>query len=352
MAKSVRDIAEELAVRYVGIFVDRFREIEACGWKKPWVTASHPAQNIRGTTYTRSNQLLLSLLTELRGWKHPLFMTSGQAHLLGIRIVKGEKSFPVTIFRNWYRDISGRGRPDIAPNVYEGLDKSEKEGYGYRQLLTYKGVFNIDQTDIAVSRPELSAMIDERYAAHSATYEKGVSVECIDGMLEAQGWVCPIRMNQSEGAYYSPSKDYISIPARERFSDIGEFYGTLFHEMSHSTGAEGRLDRDIRNAFGDSGYAREELVAELSAAVLNGIAGIDSTIRESNLQYLKGWQEQISDEPMTIMSVLSDASKSAAMICEHTGLAQERAIAFDGIQTELDRKHVERKEDVKMVHRV
>lgn len=111
--------------------------------------------------------------------------------------------------------------------------------------------------------------------------------------------------------------------------------------MSHSTGAEGRIGRDIRNAFGSDGYAREELVAELSSAVLNGMAGIDSTIREDNLRYLKHWQEKIAEEPMAIMSVLSDASKAAAMVSVHIGLIQERIVKLDGIRSELDGKRLD-----------
>ncbi len=261
--------------------------------------------------------------------------------MLGVRVSRGERSFPVTIFRNWYRDVSGRGRPDIAPAVYDALEKADKNGYEYRQLLTYRGVFNMEQTDLAHSRPDLCEIIEERYASPATDLERDVSVPCVDRMLETQCWLCPIRQSQSEGAFYSPSGDYICVPSRERFADRGEFYGTLFHEMSHSTGAEGRIGRDIRNAFGSDGYAREELVAELSSAVLYGMVGIDSTIREDNLRYLKHWQEKIAEEPMAIMSVLSDASKAAAMVSGHIDLIQERIVKLDGIRSELDGKRLD-----------
>lgn len=253
-------------------------------------------------------------------------MTSVQAHVLGVRIRSGERPFPVTIFRNWYMD------------VYDSLEKAEKKGYAYRQLLTYRGVFNMEQTDLAHRRPDLGEMIEERYASPAAEPGREVSVPCVDRMLDTQGWLCPIRQSRSEDAFYSPSGDYICVPSRERFADRGEFYGTLFHEMSHSTGAEGRIGRDIRNPFGSDGYARDELVAELSSAVLNGMAGIDSTIREDNLRYLKHWQERFAGEPMAIMSVLSDASKAAAMISGQIGLVQERIVELDAIRSELDGK--------------
>lgn len=89
----------------------------------------------------------------------------------------------MTIFRNWYRDVSGRGRPDIAPAVYDALEKADKNGYEYRQLLTYRGVFNMEQTDLAHSRPDLCEIIEERYASPATDPERDVSVPCVDRML-------------------------------------------------------------------------------------------------------------------------------------------------------------------------
>ena len=127
-------------------------------------------------------------------------------------------------------------------------------------------------------------------------------------------------------AYYSISKDFIEVPLKTRFPDQRYFYGTLYHEMAHSTGAPGRLDRDLVGGFGSKLYAGEELVAELSSAIMSCITGLDSTIKEENLQYLKNWSEVITDDPKIIFSAVAKASAAANMICRELKIEQTQGI--------------------------
>ena len=122
-------------------------------------------------------------------------------------------------------------------------------------------------------------------------------------MLATQSWVCPISLLSGDAAFYVPSKDCIVLPRKEQFSDLEAFYSTLLHEMSHSTGAASRLNRHLEDR---TLYGREELVAEFSAALAGYGLGVSSCLQEENAAYLKGWLEQIREEPKFLFSVLTD----------------------------------------------
>ena len=69
-------------------------------------------------------------------------------------------------------------------------------------------------------------------------------------MIKDNLWICPIKPTHQNEAYYSITKNEIVVPEKEQFRDGESFYGTLFHEMVHSTGAEGVLDRLQPTSFG------------------------------------------------------------------------------------------------------
>jgi antirestriction protein ArdC len=93
-----------------------------------------------------------------------------------------------------------------------------------------------------------------------------------------------------------------------------EFYSTMLHEMAHSTGSKNRLNRLGGSAFGSEDYAKEELVAELTAALIGHSLGFNTRVRENNAAYLSSWLKSLKEEPKFLVSVLSDVSKAAQMI--------------------------------------
>ena len=105
--------------------------------------------------------------------------------------------------------------------------------------------------------------------------------------------------------------------------------------MTHSTGSADRLNRLKASTFGDKDYAREELVAELSSAILCTKSGLDASISEHNLQYLKSWMEVLSEDPKAITQVVADASKAADFISEKAKLDQRPTIDLSDIGKEL-----------------
>jgi antirestriction protein ArdC len=110
-------------------------------------------------------------------------------------------------------------------------------------------------------------------------------------------------------AFYVPSQDYIQLPAVDDFSDYAAYAGTSIHEHAHWTGAEKRLDRDIKNGFGSKDYAREELVAECSAALICGHLGLEVEPREDHASYLASWLEVLKEDKTAIRKAFSQAQK-------------------------------------------
>lgn len=120
----------------------------------------------------------------------------------------------------------------------------------------------------------------------------------------------------SNGASYSPTLDAVNMPDLTAFEGVDRYYSTMFHELGHSTGHASRLNRDgVANfdAFGSHQYAREELVAEMSAAMLSALVGIDSTV-ETSAAYLTGWRDRIAADSGLIVKAAGEAQKAADLI--------------------------------------
>jgi antirestriction protein ArdC len=118
-------------------------------------------------------------------------------------------------------------------------------------------------------------------------------------------------------ACYRPPLDEVNMPAPERFSSAEEHYGTLFHELVHSTGHEKRLARrgshEVRH-FGDEAYSKEELVAEMGAAFLNSEAGIEAPTLENSAAYIQSWLKALKNDSKILIQAASLAQKAADYI--------------------------------------
>ena len=146
-------------------------------------------------------------------------------------------------------------------------------------------------------------------------------------MIDKQAWVCKINTVEGAGAFYSQSKDEITVPMKAQFKihdapeevykDGMEYYSSIVHEMAHSTGVEKRLGRDMEGHFGNPKYAKEELVAELTAAMVGNTMGFDKRILDNNAKYVDGWMDTLKKEPRFILSVMADVNKASKMILDH-----------------------------------
>jgi antirestriction protein ArdC len=116
-------------------------------------------------------------------------------------------------------------------------------------------------------------------------------------------------------AFYAPMLDTVNVPRIEQFKEQSEFYATVFHELGHSTGHVNRLNRNIMNGFGSEPYAKEELVAEFTSAILCNYTEVGNKVSERNsVAYIKNWSNAIKNDPKMFTVACYAADKAARMI--------------------------------------
>ena len=124
-------------------------------------------------------------------------------------------------------------------------------------------------------------------------------------------------IEQEDRAWYRPCTDTVGIPARGAFDSAEEYYSTLFHELTHSTGHPKRLGRagiEKLNTFGSESYSKEELIAEMGAAMLCGVAEIERKTLSNSAAYLKSWTDVLKGDSRMVVSAASQAQKAADYI--------------------------------------
>ena len=304
-------------------------KIESIGkdWHKPWFTeGSLPwPRNLHGREYNGMNALMLLLHCEKQGYTIPRFCTfdcvqrlntpgkDGQ-ELPRVSILRGEKSFPVML--TTFTCIHKETKEKIKYDEYKKLSEQGQEQYNVFPRMQVFRVFNVAQTNLRETRPELWEKLEQEVARPKIEDGEHLSFAPVDTMIRDNLWICPIRPKHQDSAYYSISKNEIVVPEKEQFKSGEAFYGTLFHEMTHSTGAEGVLDRIKPTAFGSAEYAREELVAELGSALVAQRYGMAKHIKEDSCAYLKGWLNELKESPQFIKTTLLDVKRASSLITQ------------------------------------
>jgi antirestriction protein ArdC len=258
-------------------------------WNKPWHGTSSCISHTTGKPYSLVNQFVLGAPGE--------YITFNQCKAEGGSVKKGAKGKPVVFWK----------QTKITEKDPETGEEKEK----LIPLLKYYTVFHINDCenikakwDVADERPHANPI--EEAEAIVTTYENREQLR-ID------------RTDISDRAYYSPSRDYISVPSIEQYTETAEYYSTLFHEMTHSTGHTSRLNRFTGKAacaaFGSEEYSKEELIAEIGAASLVNYCGIEnkSSFRNS-AAYLQGWLRALKNDPSLIISAAGKAEKAFTYI--------------------------------------
>lgn len=138
----------------------------------------------------------------------------------------------------------------------------------------------------------------------------------VENYLKRNNIQC-IRNESYNKAFYNTLEDYIALPNRDSFQKTEEFYGTLFHEMTHSTGHHSRLNRKMYAAKGSQDYSYEELVAEIGAWLLCGYCNITTESSEKNsIAYVQSWLEVLKNNPEWLYNAAAQAEKAVAYILE------------------------------------
>ena len=131
-------------------------------------------------------------------------------------------------------------------------------------------------------------------------------------------------------AFYRQWADVVHVPRRNTFTSSEAFYGVLFHELCHATGHEDRLNRKTLTdgtPFGSPTYSREELVAEMGAAFLCAMAGIDDPTIQNSAAYIKGWLRFLKTDPKALIIAGAQAQKASDFIMGWAGVEQVEAPA-------------------------
>ena len=342
--------ADKALERFTELMIEKIQSFQG-NWKKPWFMpgVTRPPQNLSGRHYNVGNSLMLRLQAEKMGYEIPVWGTFDRITNLNyikdkngnvfqardkngnklpmVAVNKGEKSFPV--FLTTFTVVNPQTKERIPYDDYRNLSKEEQAKYKVYPKLQVFNVFNVaGQTNIAETRPELYEKLKQMAVAQIEHQGDLKSDPAIDKMIDDNLFFCPINQVKGDNAYYSPARDEIVIPTREQFVDGEAFATNTLHECAHATGAKSRLDRiQPGQTFGSPEYAKEELTAELSAALIASQHGLTKHVKNDSAAYLKSWLGSLQQGPDFLKTVLSEVKRC-------TGMINQR---LDAIKVELDK---------------
>jgi len=278
---------------------------QAGDWIMPWHKGKHtggagfPVSLSTGKPYRGINVIALWSRASRMGYQSNIWGTFKQWKAKGAMVKKGEKATKVVFWKQLEVEDSER------------VDENGQPVSKFIPLVKAYAVFNADQVDGYDGPDGLEPVVDD--------IPDGDAVELpeIDAIVKATG--ADIR-HGGDRACYVPMMDAVFMPPRDTFratehSTATEgYYSTLFHELAHWTGAEHRLDRIKAAKFGDSEYAFEELVAELSAAFTCATVGVSSSPRPDHAQYIASWLKALKSEKRFIFEAAKHATKATDMV--------------------------------------
>lgn len=254
-------------------------------WRRPWNAGYvRPTSWATGKAYRGINRLLL---------EPGEYLTFNQVQALGGHVKKGEKASIATFYKEYVKEDKNEDGTEEASIIH---------------CLRYYNVFEVSQCE-GVNRKNSAEV--ERYSEDRMIRE---AENIMSGYFNRKGAPkLEIGSSNNEQAYFSPRGDYVHLPSLVLYKNPEEYYSTAFHEMTHSTGAGSRLNRIFGATFGDTTYAKEELVAELGASMLCNVCQIDNTL-DNSAAYIKSWLGHLRNDKKLIITASSAAQKAADYI--------------------------------------
>jgi antirestriction protein ArdC len=298
-----RDVAEEVTKKIMALL-----EQGTVPWHKPWTGGQLPTSMSSGKPYRGMNSLLLSELVS--GYSNPNWGTYKQIEVLGGQVTKGEHGTMVTLYKPF--DSKDKDKTKSA-----GDETEKRRGV----FMTSFIVFNATQ---CTGLPEkmMTVAADQR-----TEHERIEAAEAAVAAYLADGG--PTLEHGSTRAFFRPSADLVAMPDLELFESPEHYYSTMFHELTHSTGHKSRLAREgvvEGHRFGDELYSKEELIAELGAAMACASLGIEqaATVSQS-AAYIQNWLGALRDDKSLILQAAAGAQKAI----DHMGIGIERELSLD-----------------------
>jgi len=272
---SLQTQTEQVKVNAYQIITDRIcgmLEQGTAPWSKPWkVSRGMPRNLISKKCYRGINTWILHSAS----YESPFWVTFKQASDAGARIKRGEKSMPVVFWKQV--EVADKQTGDMVKIPF----------------LRYYNVWNVSQLENLKETPAVEPMPTTPAAS---IYQNMINRPALRHGMAA--------------AFYDPAQDSIGMPDLARFATEADYYGTLYHELTHSTGHKSRLDRLTPATFGSEDYSKEELVAEMGSAFLCGVAGIERQL-EHSASYIAGWLKALKADPKLVVNAAACAQKAA-----------------------------------------
>jgi antirestriction protein ArdC len=267
-------------------------------WHLPWQRLGTPdvlcPRNATTTVgYKGGNVWRLAFAAMKAGYPTGEWATYKQWAAIGAQVRKGERATPAV------RWVVAKTKAEQA--------EAEADEKSSRIIPRFFSLFNAAQVDGYA--PEIAEPLSEGERLHE-----------VDMFLTAVG--ATVRTG-GDRAFYSVSADAITMPEFGQFHSALDYYSTAAHEHGHWTGAAARLNRDLTGRFGESAYAFEELVAEMTAALAMARFGLSSTPRPDHAQYLAEWVKVLTDKPKALMTAAKLASEALAFLCDAAGVSAD-----------------------------
>ena len=260
-------------------------------WLKPWSASNMDGRITKplrhnGQTYSGINVLMLWGAAVEAGYCSPYWMTFKQAKELGAHVRKGEG-----------------GNPVVYANTLTKTEEQENGATEERKIPFMKAytVFNVEQ---------IEGLPDHYYVKPDPVIDPAQRIAHAEAFFGATG--ADLRHGGNRAFYRGGSSDHVQMPVFECFRSPEAYYATLAHELTHWTKHPKRLDREFgRTKWGDEGYAREELVAELGAAFLCADLDLTPEAGTDHAAYVQSWLKVLKEDKRAIFSAAAHAQKAA-----------------------------------------
>ncbi|WP_196774053.1 MULTISPECIES: zincin-like metallopeptidase domain-containing protein [Capnocytophaga] len=278
--------------------ISMFKTAKASDYHRPWKDDAFfiPLNFDSKKPYRGVNRLLLQERIGFAGaFRNPYFLTFNQIKKHGGRLKKGTRGYEVVYYSIRYivpADKNTGRKAYSSTNTQKVIDylaknKLSEDIVTRIPMIRYYNVYNgasIEGIDFQLDKLQIGRAVPDTASENQAA---ALIVENYPNP--------PAIKHEGNRAYYSPSGDYVKMPKKEQFDSINDYYRILFHELTHSTGHDKRLDRGIHLMLEKEDYAKEELVAEFGAVFLSAWAGIMWYTNKNHAVYLKNWNSAIKE---------------------------------------------------------
>ena len=255
-------------------------------WQRPWSGGSVPKNLVSKKEYRGVNSFVLGCSE----FSSPYWATYKQISDLGGTVIKGQHGSPV-LFYTWLEDK----RVGVERKI---------------PFMRYYTVFNLEQCEIPVDKMPGVNVKPTLFEA----------IDTCESVINGMPLRPEIKFN-GQRACYSPSTDTVNMPKKESFSSPEAYYSAMFHELSHSTLHEKRLNRKgtmSLGAFGSEAYSMEELIAEMSSCYISNHCGIDTKVIDNSASYIANWLKVLKNDKLMIIKASSNGQKASDFILNKT----------------------------------